>query len=106
MKDRVNVGDILYGKWYCTMTYPVWFRITKVNAKTAVAERLSSKMVQTTDGGYGQRGYEVPSGEARLGDKPHIIRIAKDGRLVTGSGYDRFLLNKWDGQPIYADYMD
>ena len=106
MKDKVKVGDILYGMWHYSMHYPVWFKVIKVTDKQAKAVRLRSRMVQATDGGYGQQGYEVPGSEPLRCDlKEHIIRDGKYG-LCTGSGYDYFKLTKWDGQPIWADHMD
>lgn len=107
MKDKVNVGDILYGMWHYSMHFPVFFRVTKVTAKTATAERLFSKCVRATDGGYGQQGYEAPDIERGVWSDGHIIRNGKRG-LETGSyaKYDHYNLQKWDGQPIWADHMD
>lgn len=106
MEQTIKVGDILYGMWHYSMTYPVWFRVTKVTDKRATAVRLGSKMQRATDGGYNQQGYEVPDEYAvRDGGKLHMIRETKYG-LATGSKYDYFHLEKWDGKPIYADYMD
>lgn len=110
MKDKVKVGDILYGMWHYSMHYPVWFRVTKVTAKTAKAERLCSRLAMATDGGFGQQGYEVPDETSGAIDwysrkKEHVIREDKHG-LCTGSKYDYFHLQKWDGQPIWADHMD
>ena len=47
MKD-IKVGDILYGMWHYSMHYPVWFRVTKVTAKQAKAERLCSRLATAT----------------------------------------------------------
>ena len=103
--ENIKVGDILYGMWHYSMHYPVWFRVTKVSAKTAKAERLCSRLAMATDGGFGQQGYEVPD-EFRVAErKEHTIREGKYG-LCTGSKYDYFGLEKWNGQPIYADHMD
>ena len=106
MKNELKVGDILQGMWHYSMHYPVWFRITKVTDKTAKAEKLMSKMVRPTDGGYGQQGYEVPD-ENRIYSTGHIIRKGDRG-FETGSyaRYNHFHLVKWDGQPIWADHMD
>ena len=104
MKNEVKVGDILYGMWHYTMHYPVWFKVVKVTDKQARAVRLSSRLVQATDGGYGQQGYEAPD-EYREWDGVHIIRKDEYG-LATGSKYDYFHLEKWDGKPIWADHMD
>ena len=108
--EQIKVGDILYGMWHYSMHYPVWFKVTKVTAKQAQAVRLRSRMVQATDGGYGQQVYEAPDETSDMGDlcsrkKTHVIREGKYG-LCTGSNYDYFKLNKWDGQPIWADHMD
>lgn len=104
MKDLVKVGDILYGMWHYSMHYPVWFRVTKVTDKQARAVRLYSRLVQATDGGYGQQGYEAPD-ENREREGVHIIRKTKYG-LATGSKYNYFRLEHWDGNPIWADHMD
>ena len=101
--EQIKVGDILFGMWHYSMHFPVWFRVTKVTAKSAKAVRLGSRMVQPTDGGYGQQGYEVPNETMERGE--HIIRENKYG-LCTGSKYDYFHLEKWDGEPIWADHMD
>lgn len=105
MKD-IKVGDILYGMWHYSMHFPVFFRVTKVTAKTATAEQLGSDCVQPTDGGYGQQGYEAPNVH-RVYSTGHIIRQGKRG-LETGSysRYNHYNLEKWDGQPIWADHMD
>lgn len=107
MKNQIKVGDILVGMWHYTMHYPVWFRVTSVSAKTAKAERLFSRMVRPTDGGYGQQGYEAPDLYRVWNGKESIIRMGKHG-LETGSyaRYDHYNLQKWDGQPIWADHMD
>ena len=103
--EDIKVGDILYGMWYYSMVFPVWFRVTKVTDKQAKAERLASQLVRATDGGYGQQGYEVPN-ESRLADnKVHVVREDKYG-LCTGSRYNYFHLEKWNGRPIWADHMD
>jgi len=108
MKNEVKVGDILYGMWHYTMHYPVYFKIISVSEKQARAIRLESKMVQPTDGGYGQQGYEAPGEECRYDRGVHIIRKGKRGELETGSyaRYNHYNLNKWDGKPIWADHMD
>lgn len=72
--------------WHYTMHFPVFFRVTKVTAKTAKAERLFSKCVRATDGGYGQQGYEVP-------DENEVW-------------YDRGESVIRNGKPIWADHMD
>lgn len=52
METKIKVGDILYGMWHYSMTYPVWFKVIKVTDKQAKAVRLRSRMVQPTDGFY------------------------------------------------------
>lgn len=105
MKATVKVGDILYGMWRYSMTFPEWFRIVKVTDKQARAVRLRSRMAQATDGGYGQQGYEMPDLEHQMERREHIVRKNQYG-LCTGSKYDYLHLEKWDGQPIWADHMD
>ena len=92
--------------WHYTMHFPVWFQVTKVTEKTAKAVRLRSEMIRSTDGGYGQHGYEVPSVEVFDGNEV-TIRHGKHG-LETGSyaRYNHYNLEVWDGEPIWADYMD
>lgn len=106
MKNEVKVGDILQGMWHYSMHYPVWFRIVSVSNKTAKAERLGSRMVRPTDGGYGQQGYEAPD-ETRVMETGAVIRKSERG-FETGSyaRYNHFNLKKWDGQPVWADHMD
>lgn len=101
--EQIKVGDILYGMWHYSMHFPVFFRVTKVTAKTATAELLFSKCVRATDDGYGQQGYEVPDFTRCKGEK--LGRI-EDDYVVVGSKWDTILLKKWDGQPVWADYMD
>lgn len=104
---NLNVGDIVYGMWHYSMHYPVFFKVTKVSDKRAKAVRLFGKMVKPTDGGYGQQGYEIPDEHRQWGEDEHIIREGKHG-LETGS-YQRcnhYSLEKWNGEPIWADYMD
>lgn len=105
--EGLKVGDILYGMWHYSMHYPVWFKVTKVTEKRATAIRLKSVMARPTDGGYGQQGYEVPGDEPLWCDRGKQYQIRKtEYGLATGSKYDYFKLNKWDGQPIWADHMD
>lgn len=99
--EQIKVGDILVGMWYCTMTYPKFYRVTKVTAKQAKAERLRNKMVR----GNGFQGYEVPDESEVFSDKEIVIREGKYG-LCTGSGWDYTSLKHWDGEPIWADHMD
>ena len=100
MEQTIKVGDILFGMWHYSMHYPVWFRVTKVSAKTAKAVRLCSIS-------QGQQGYEWPNLNRLMERREHIIRQGKRG-LETGSyaRYDHYNLEKWDGQPIWADHMD
>ena len=107
METTIKVGDILQGMWHYSMHYPVWFRVTKLTGKGAKAVRLCSRMVRPTDGGYGQQGYEVPDEYRLMESREHVIRLGERG-YETGSykNYNHFSLNKWDGQPIWADHMD
>lgn len=107
MEATIKAGDILYGMWHYSMHYPVWFRVVKVTAKGAVAERLGSVCVQPTDGGYGQQGYEAPDESRVVESRQHRIRFGRHG-METGSyqRYNHYDLSKWDGKPIWADHMD
>lgn len=107
--EQIKVGDILYGMWHYSMHFPVFFRVTKVTAKTATAERLFSRCVRATDGGYGQQGYEAPDMERGVWSSGHVIRRRKwEPGYETGSyaKYNHYNLEKWNGQPIWADHMD
>lgn len=107
MKNQVKVGDILYGMWHYSMHFPVWFKVISVSNKQARAVEMRSRMVRPTDGGYGQQGYEAPDPVRMMDSRVHVIRQGKRG-LETGSyaRYNHYCLEKWNGQPIYANHMD
>lgn len=96
-----KVGDMLAGTWGYSMTIPAFFKVKRLTAKRLVLEEYDGKMV--TSDGFGQQGYEVPDFSKPRGQK--MGRIYGD-YVVVGSKYDKVLTTKWDGQPVWADYMD
>lgn len=96
-----KVGDILAGTWGYSMTIPAFFKVVKVTAKRLRLEEYDGRMISSD--GYGQRGYEVPDFTRCKGEK--VGRI-EDDYVVVGSKWDTILLKRWDGRPVWADYMD
>lgn len=104
MEQTIQVGDILAGTWGYSMRIPCFYRVVGLTEKRAKVVELGHKMVRSTDGGYFQQGYEMPD-DSRLESRVQLARPYKDAWLV-GSKYNERYLCKWDGSPIWADYMD
>ncbi len=96
-----KVGDMLAGTWGATMVIPAFYKVVRLTPKRLVLEEYDGRMISSD--GYGQRGYEVPDFTRCKGEK--LGRI-EDDYVVVGSKWDTILLKKWDGQPVWADYMD
>lgn len=105
MKTTIKVGDILAGTWGYSMVIPCFYKVIKLTEKRAKVIELGRRMV--SDDGYGQRGYEVPTDYPKDWGKEEQARPYKDGEYwLVGSRYSLRFLSKWDGKPIWADYMD
>lgn len=107
--ENINVGDIYYGTWGYSMIIPAFFRVTRKTAKRVEVVELEKEMYQSTDGGYFQQGYERPKEPymaRRNGDGPKLCKT--DGAyVVVPIGYGtRVYARKWDGERVWADYMD
>lgn len=111
METNIKVGDILCGTWGYSMTIPCFFKVIAMTDKRLKVVELPKQMVNCTDGGYNQQGYEMPVNvdTIRLTSKQsQLARQSKydSNRFVVGSNYDARYLRLWDGKPIWADYMD
>ena len=110
METTIKVGDILAGTWGCTMTIPVFFKVTKITPKQVKLAQYDGLMVQPTDGGYGQQGYEMPDFTRGQGDAVGMWRTCsyngKPYLRVRMSNGEHVIPDVWDGKPVWADYMD
>jgi len=104
--NEVKVGDILAGTLGYSMVIPCFYVVTKVTAK-------GIKMYEVEKNITGQQGYETPAEpiRPRYGELVPNEVFAKpckdwDGHWKTGGRYDHRYVSKWDGQPVWADYMD
>lgn len=96
-----QIGDILAGTWGWSMTIPAFFKVVRKTEKRLVLEEYDGRMISSD--GYGQQGYEVPDFTRSMGERMGRI----DGNyVIVGSRYNTILLKKWDGNPVWADYMD
>lgn len=96
-----KVGDMLAGTWGATMVIPAFYKVVRLTPKRLVLEEYDGRMINSD--GFGQQGYEVPDYSRPKGQKMGRI---EGGYVVVGSRYDTVLLKKWNGQPVWADYMD
>lgn len=101
--EDIKIGDILAGTHGWTMTIPHFYMVVGKTEKRLKVVKMGHRMV--SHDGYGQQGYEMP-GEIDLDEKPKLARLDKWGSWVVGSKYDTEYMNKWNGKPIWADYMD
>lgn len=109
METTIKVGDILAGTWGYSMRIPSFYRVTKVTPKRVKAIELEKYMVRSTDGGYFQQGYERPVEPYVIDEraKEVICTPDADGYVRIPIGYGSCMWAKvWDGQDIWADYMD
>ncbi len=98
-------GTILAGTWGATMVIPEFYKVVKMTAKTAKVVKMKKKML--TPNSYGQQGYEVPSEEGTLElAEPLNARLTNYGWVVTDKYHTKVCVEEWNGQPIWADYMD
>ena len=108
MKD-LKVGDILAGTWGCGMTIPAFFKVTKITPKRVKMAQYDGKMIESADGGYFQRGYEVPNYNDEQGEAVGIWHTTEWGEeylWVRMSNGQHLIAEPWDEKPVYADYMD
>ena len=104
--EQFKVDDILVGTWGYSMVIPEFFEVKKVNAKTATVRRLAKKMLKPN--ACGQQGYEVPV-EPRRSDERDFegtARMTESGWCVKMEYGTRVFVEKWNEQPVWADYMD
>lgn len=105
--EQINIGDILAGTWGATMTIPEFFEVTGKTAKTLKVRRLAKEMLKPN--ACGQHGYEVPEEPLRNDEIEFegTARLAPLGGLYVKMEYNtRVFVEKWDRQPILANYMD
>lgn len=98
-------GDVYAGTWGATMVIPQFFVVVKVTAKRVKLAEYDGIMVRSADGGYYQRGYEVPDMSKCLGESVGIPQADGSIRLKNHVG-SHMWVDPWDGKPIWADYMD
>ena len=91
------------------MTIPEFFKVTKVTEKRMQMIQYDGRMIRSADGGYFQRGYEVPDFSNPQGKAVGTIKQSESGYTylwVRMSNGGHLIADHWDGQPVYADYMD
>jgi len=104
--NEIRVGDILAGTWGYSMIIPCFYRVIKVTPTGCKVIQLDKRMVQSTDGGYFQQGYEMPLRDTiQRGATEKLARYDGDCYKI-GSRSTAEYIRPWDGKPIWADYMD
>lgn len=110
MEATIKVGDILAGTWGYSMTIPVFFKVTKITPKRVKLAQYDGRMVQSTDGGYFQQGYEMPDFTDYQGEAVGMWRTCSyNGEpylRVRMSNGEHVIADAWNGKPVCADYMD
>lgn len=101
METTIKVGDILAGTWGYSMVIPAFYKVVKVTPKRLKLMEYDGRMI--SHDGFGQQGYEVPDFTKERGE---VLGRVKGDWIIVGSKYSTRLLQKWDGQPVWADYMD
>ena len=107
--ENLKVGDILAGTWGATMVIPAFFKVTKITPKRVQMIEYDGQMVQSADGGYFQRGYEMPDFNDARGVASGMVRTTEWGDSylwVKMSNGTHLIAEPWDGKAVYADYMD
>ena len=107
--EQIKVGDILAGTWGWGMTIPAFFKVTKITPKRVEMIQYDGKMIESADGGYFQRGYEVPNYSDAQGVARGTWRVTEYGEhylWVRMSNGQHLIANLWNEKPVYADYMD
>lgn len=107
MTRTIQVGDILAGTWGATMVIPEFFEVFGKTAKTLKVRRLEKEMLKPN--ACGQQGYEVPAEPLRSDWREFegTARTTESGGLYVKTEYGtRVFVEKWNGSPIWADYMD
>ena len=105
--EQIQEKDILAGTWGATMTIPEFFEVTGKAAKTLKVRRLAKEMLKPN--ACGQQGYEVPAKPLRNDEREFegTARLAKSGGLYVKMEYGTIIfVEKWDGSPVFANYMD
>lgn len=105
--NEIKVGDILAGTWGYSMVIPEFFEVIGKTAKTLKVRRLEKEMLKPN--AYGQQGYEVPAEPLRNDEREFegTARLSIEGGLYVKMEYrTRVFVEKWNGRPIWADYMD
>jgi len=108
--NNIKVGDILAGTWGYGMTIPAFFKVTKITPKRVKMIQYDGEMIESADGGYFQRGYEVPDWNDEQGEAVGIVKTSEwngeEYLWVRMSNGQHLIADPWDGKPVYADYMD
>lgn len=106
METTIKVGDILAGTWGATMVIPEFFEVTGKTAKTLKVRRVAKEMLKPN--ACGQQGYEVPCEPLRddLRGFEGTARQAEWSWYVKMEYGTRVFVEKWNGRPVWADYMD
>ena len=104
--EQIQVGDILAGTWGATMVIPEFFEVVRKTAKTLYVRRMKKGMLEPN--ACGQQGYEVPLDPHEYrGDDEFRGRATEYGGIcVTMEWHQKVYVKKWNGQPVWADYMD
>lgn len=102
MAKIYEVGDILHYQFRYSASFPIFYKVNKVSAKSVVVQEIGKKMFENLDG-YGQWGTEVPDVNVVRG-RERRCKIGDDGRVLVNSQY-RSWANLWDGKPkeYYGD---
>tara|TARA_R110000824_G_scaffold388520_1_gene584138 strand:- start:334 stop:651 length:318 start_codon:yes stop_codon:yes gene_type:complete len=105
MKDNtLSVGDIAAGTWGYSMTIPVFVIITRRTEKTIWFKEIRKDRVNEFGNEMPHLPASTPSAtperRARVKNWPYR------GENEEAFKYDYAFMKKWNGNPIYANYMD
>tara|TARA_Y100001938_G_C8070912_1_gene423009 strand:- start:59 stop:391 length:333 start_codon:yes stop_codon:yes gene_type:complete len=110
MTDKtLNVGDIAYGIWGYSMTIPVFAIVTRRTAKTVWFREI--KKNRAFDMGEETPMFPVEfervTSSPDSAEKPECRARIKTSE-ATGDCFKsgHAFMSKWDGTPVYANYMD
>ena len=98
MKTNIKVGDILAGTTGYSMVIPIFYKVVGITDKRLKVVELCSRMVQSTDGGYNQQGYEMPITDSPTNYKVVLAKPCErwEGEFKIGSRYDAQYVHLWD----------
>lgn len=98
-ENPFKAGDILHYQFHYSMSFPMFFKVTRVSPKCVWVVELGKTIAENRDG-YGQEGTEIPD-ESAIWSKEKRCALRESWRGVGAlvDSYSGYVATLWDGKP-------